>query len=142
MTDPKTTLADMTVGDVHTSDHTITGAMIRAFAEATGDSNPLHLDEDFAAATMFGRRIAHGMLPAGILSGVLGTEYPGLGTVYLSQSLRFRRPVFIGDVITVRLEVLETIPAKNRVRLGTTCTNQDGVDVLVGEAVVMPPGGE
>jgi 3-hydroxybutyryl-CoA dehydratase len=131
----------MSVGDVHTSEHPVTDAMIRSFAAATGDHNPLHLDEDFAATTMFGRRIAHGMLTAGILSGVLGTEFPGTGTIYLSQSLQFRRPVFIGDVITVRLEVLETVPEKNRVRLGTTCTNQDGKDVLVGEAVVMPPKG-
>jgi 3-hydroxybutyryl-CoA dehydratase len=139
MTERKTTLAEMTVGDVHTSDHPVTDTMIRAFAEATGDRNPLHLDEAFAATTMFGRRIAHGMLTAGILSGVLGMEYPGMGTIYLSQSLQFRRPVFIDDMITVRLEVLEVIPEKNRVRLGTTCANQDGVDVLVGEALVMPP---
>jgi 3-hydroxybutyryl-CoA dehydratase len=139
MTERKTTLAEMTVGDVHTSDHPVTDTMIRAFAEATGDRNPLHLDEDFAATTMFGRRIAHGMLTAGILSGVLGMEYPGMGTIYLSQSVQFLRPVFIDDVITVRLEVLEVIPEKNRVRLGTTCANQDGVDVLVGEALVMPP---
>lgn len=139
MSENAVTLQQMSVGDTYASEHRITEAMIAAFAEATGDRNPLHLDEEFAQSTVFGRRIAHGMLTAGILSGVLGTEYPGQGTIYLGQTLRFRRPVLIGDVITVRLEVLETVPEKNRVRLSTTCINQDRVEVLTGEAVVMPP---
>jgi 3-hydroxybutyryl-CoA dehydratase len=133
------TIERMAVGDTHASGHRVTEGMIASFADATGDRNPLHPDEEFARGTRFGRRIAHGMLTAGILSGVLGTEYPGLGTVYLGQTLTFRRPVFIGDVITVRLEVIETVPEKNRARLSTTCVNQDGAEVLVGEAVVMPP---
>ncbi len=132
-------LERLVVGQTHEHSVVISEEMIRLFAEATGDFNPIHLDEDFARSSAFERRVAHGLLTAGVMSGVLGTRFPGLGTIYLSQTLKFVKPVFIGDEITVRLKVLEIIPAKNRLRLETVCLNQDGEAVLVGEAVVLPP---
>jgi 3-hydroxybutyryl-CoA dehydratase len=121
---------------------TVSEGMITGFAEATGDRNPIHLDEDYARGTLFKARIAHGMLLAGILSGILGMEFPGIGTIYLAQSLKFTKPVFIGDAITFRLKVIDIdIDAvKNRLRIETVCTNQEGKTVLTGEALVMPPG--
>lgn len=118
---------------------TITEEMIKGFARATGDSNPIHLDETYAKGTIFKTRVAHGMLQAGILSGILGMEFPGIGTIYLSQTLKFTKPVFIGDAVTFRLKVLEINTEKNRLRLETVCTNPDGNMVLTGEALVMPP---
>ena len=103
------TIDQLEVGQIHQSSVTITGEMIERFAQVTGDDNPIHLDEDFAKGTRFKSRVAHGMLVAGILSGVLGTGFPGVGTIYLSQTLEFLKPVFIGDEITFRLEVLEVL---------------------------------
>lgn len=128
-----------TVGQTATWTRTVTDAVIRQFAEATGDHNPVHLDEAAAAHTRFGGRIAHGMLSAGFVSAALATVLPGPGTIYLSQSLRFLRPVRLDDVITVRLEVLEVLAAKRRIRLATTCTNQRDETVVDGEATVMLP---
>jgi 3-hydroxybutyryl-CoA dehydratase len=118
---------------------TVTEEMIENFARATGDKNPIHLDETYAKETIFKTRIAHGMLQAGILSGILGMEFPGIGTIYLSQTLKFTKPVFIGDAVTFRLKVLEVNTEKNRLLLETTCTNSGGDMVLSGEALVMPP---
>jgi 3-hydroxybutyryl-CoA dehydratase len=117
----------------------ITQDDIVRFAELTGDDNPVHLDEAVAAQSRFGRRIAHGMLSAGLISAVLGTKLPGPGVIYLSQSLRFTRPVHPGDVITATAELVELIPAKRRARLATTCRNQADEVVLEGEALVMVP---
>jgi len=114
----------------------ITDEMVRSFAEVTGDANPVHLDEAYAAGTRFGRRIAHGMLVAGMISATLANDLPGPGTIYLGQTLTFKKPVFPGDAITVRVEVLSVRPDKPIVTLGTVCTNQDGEVVLDGEAVV------
>jgi 3-hydroxybutyryl-CoA dehydratase len=119
---------------------TITAREIDLFAEATGDRNPVHLDEEFAATTQFGGRIAHGMLTAGLVSAAIASKLPGPGSIYLGQTLRFTKPVRLGDTVTVRLEVIEVITAKRRVRLATTCTNQNGETVLDGEATVMVPG--
>jgi 3-hydroxybutyryl-CoA dehydratase len=113
--------------------------MIERFAQATGDHNPIHLDENYAKGTIFKTRVAHGMLQAGILSGILGTRFPGVGTIYLFQTLKFLKPVFIGDEITFRLRVVELLKEKNRARLETVCINQRGETVLTGEALVMPP---
>ena len=118
---------------------TITEAMIKGFAEATGDNNPIHLDEAYAKGTLFKARVAHGMLQAGILSGILGMKFPGIGTIYLSQTLKFTKPVYIGDQITIRLKVLEINTEKNRLRLETVCNNQEKNAILIGEALVMPP---
>ena len=133
------TIDRLEVGQIHESSFTITGEMIESFAEATGDHNPIHVDEEYARGTIFKTRVAHGMLQAGILSGVLGTRFPGVGTIYLSQSLKFLKPVFIGDRITFRLRVVELLREKNRARLETVCVNQRGETILTGEALVMPP---
>lgn len=129
----------LTVGQTYKKSFAITAELIEGFARVTGDYNPIHLDEDYARQTIFEKRVAQGMLGAGILSGVLGCQFPGTGTIYLSQTLKFLKPVFIGDEITLRLEVLEIINAKNRVRLETAFTNQKGEAVITGEALVMPP---
>jgi len=117
----------------------VTDAAIQQFADATGDHNPVHLDDAAAARTRFGGRIAHGMLSAGFVSAAIAGVLPGPGSIYLSQSLRFARPVRPGDAVTVRLEVLEVHAARRRVRLATVCTNQRGEVVVDGEAVVMVP---
>lgn len=132
------TIDQLEIGQIHESCVTITEEMIERFAQATGDHNPIHIDEAYAKGTIFKTRVAHGMLQAGILSGILGTRFPGVGTIYLSQTLKFLRPVLIGDEITFRLKVLELFKEKNRVRMETLCTNQRGETVLTGEALVMP----
>lgn len=126
-------------GDSHEQEYTVTEKMIEAFAEATGDRNPVHFDEQFAEESIFKARVAHGMLSAGFISAVLGTSFPGPGTVYISQTLQFRKPVYIGDRILVRVAAAEKLGEKNRIRLDTLCLNQHGDPVLSGEAVVMPP---
>ena len=133
------TLARLTVGQTYETSFAITADLIEGFSRVTGDYNPIHLDEDYARQTVFEKRVAQGMLGAGLLSGVLGCQFPGIGTIYLSQTLKFLKPVFIGEEITLRLEVLEIINAKNRVRLETTFTNQKGEAVITGEALVKPP---
>lgn len=129
----------LTVGDAAEFVKTVTRGDIDQYARATGDANPLHLDRAFARRTIFGEPIAQGMLSAGIISAALGTRLPGPGTIYLAQELRFLRPVKIGDTITARVEVIEVLKEKNRVRLQTTCRNQHGDEVLFGTALVMPP---
>ena len=137
---------ELRVGQWATMSRTITIVEIVSFAGLTGDANPAHLNDEWANRTRFGKRIGHGMLTAGILSAVLGTKLPGDGAIYLSQSLRFSGPVFPGDTITARAEVIELIPDRRRVRLLTTCTNQHGQVVLEGEALMLvdnlPPGSE
>lgn len=113
---------------------TITQADVETFAALTGDQNPVHLDEAFAATTRFGGRIAHGMLSAGLISTVLGMHLPGSGAIYLGQTLRFTAPVRPGDTITATAEVVELFPEKRRVRLRTTVTTGGGETVIEGEA--------
>src|SRR5689334_10232528 len=115
----------------------ITDHMIRAFAEISGDNNPIHLDDEYAATTRFGRRIAHGMIAAGLISATIANDLPGPGTVYISQSLKFKSPVFPGDTITTTVEVASIRGDKPIATLATTCRNQDSVVVLEGEAVVL-----
>ena len=133
------TISQLSVDQTYDKKVTVTAEMIERFAEATGDYNPIHLDEEYAKETIFKTRVAHGMLSAGVLSGILGTEFPGVGTIYLSQTLKFMRPVFIGDEITFKLKVLELIQEKNRIRIETVCVNQTGKIVVSGEALLMPP---
>jgi 3-hydroxybutyryl-CoA dehydratase len=116
---------------------TISDEVIRAFADLTGDHNPIHLDEDYAAGTRFGRRIAHGMIAASLISATLANDLPGPGTVYLSQTLHFKAPVYPGETITATVEVKALRSDKPLVTLATTCTKQDGTVVLEGEAVVL-----
>jgi 3-hydroxybutyryl-CoA dehydratase len=119
---------------------TVTETDIALFAGVTGDFNPVHIDAVEAGKSRFGERIAHGMLSAGFISAVLGTRLPGAGSIYLSQSLRFTKPVRIGDTVTTRVEVVEVIAPKRRLRLATVCRNQNGETVVEGEAVVMVEG--
>lgn len=113
---------------------------IRAFAQATGDFNPVHVDQAFAEGTLFKGIIAHGMLAAGLISAVLGNELPGPGCIYLGQELRFLRPVRPGDTITAEVEVWEIDSAKSRVVLRTVCKNQHNEIVVDGQARVKVPG--
>lgn len=129
-------MASLQPGDQASRTTTITNEMIRAFAELTGDSNPVHLDDAYAAGTRFGRRIAHGMIAAGLISATLANDLPGPGTVYLSQTLQFKAPVYPGDTITTTVVVKTVRSDKPIVTLGTVCKNQDNVVVLEGEAVV------
>ncbi|MER3428871.1 MAG: enoyl-CoA hydratase [Pyrinomonas sp.] len=125
------------VGDAASVQRTITERDVELFAELTGDHNPVHLDEEFARRTRFGRRIAHGMLGASLISAVLANELPGRGTIYLSQTLRFEAPVYLGDTITAQVMVKQVREDKPIVTLATTCTNQRAEVVISGEAVVL-----
>ncbi|OPY09141.1 MAG: (R)-specific enoyl-CoA hydratase [Syntrophaceae bacterium PtaB.Bin095] len=127
------------VGDAAEFAKTVTETDVYLYAGITGDLNPAHINEAYAKGTFFKSRIAHGMLTAGFISSILGMQLPGPGTIYMRQSLSFLAPVRFGDTITARAEVVEVIAEKNRVRLKTTCTNQDGIVVLDGEALVSPP---
>jgi 3-hydroxybutyryl-CoA dehydratase len=127
------------VGKTYEIGITITEQMVEHFARATGDYNPIHMDEDYARGTIFKTRVVHGMLHAGLISGIVGTHFPGPGTIYLSQTLKFLKPVFIGDEITYGLKVLEHIQKKNRLRLETVCVNRKGETVVTGEALLIPP---
>lgn len=127
------------VGDRAERTTLITDERIRQFAAASGDMNSIHLDEAAAAQTRFGRRIAHGMLTASLISAVLGNDLPGVGSIYLSQTVKFKAPVFLGDTITARVTVTAYREDKRIATLETHCLNQDGQLVLEGEAVVIAP---
>lgn len=129
--------AELAMGQTAEVRRTITESDVVAFAGITGDFNPVHMDAVWAARTRFGGRVAHGMLSAGLISNVLGMRLPGAGAIYLGQTLRFTAPVRPGDTITARAEVVELVPAKQRVRLRTTCTNQHGETVVEGEATMV-----
>ena len=131
-------LEDLSVGQSAELVRTVTEADITAFAQVTGDTNPVHLDADYAATTALGERIAHGMLSAGYISAVLGTSLPGPGAVYLSQALAFKRPVKIGAEVVARVTVTAIDEAKARVTLDTSCL-VNGKAVVGGEAVVLVP---
>ena len=133
------TLGDLAVGMSASLTKTYEECDLLTFAAVTGDINPAHVDETFAQESIFQGKVAHGLLTASLISAVLGTRLPGPGTIYLSQDLKFRRPVRIGDTITATVEVTELIPEKNLARLKTTCANQKGELVLEGTALVMPP---
>lgn len=132
------TIEELAVGDAAELARPVTADTVREFVAATGDDNPLHSDPAFAASTRFGRVIAPGILTGGLLSALIGTRLPGPGTVYLSQSFRFLRPVLIGDTVTARVEVAEIVRDRNRIRLTTVVRNQEGEAVIEGEAWVMP----
>ncbi len=137
---PKGTICieDIEIGMIRSLQKQITDHDIALFAEVTTDHNPVHLDESYAQDTIFGGRIAHGMLTAGLISAVIGEQLPGHGAVYLGQSLRFLAPVRPGDVVLAEVEVLAIDHAKRRVTLDTRCLVA-GKKVLVGEALVMAP---
>ena len=127
---------DLKVGDFAEVIRTITEDDIQKFGELSGDLNPLHFNEEWAKTTRFKGRIAHGALIAAFISQAIGMKLPGPGILYLGQQLSFRAPVRIGDTITVRASVIEKIDETHRIRIDTTCTNQDGQDVVLGEALV------
>ncbi|WP_376087231.1 MaoC family dehydratase [Roseomonas sp. CCTCC AB2023176] len=129
---------DLSVGQTASFGKTVTEADILMFAAVSGDTNPVHINAEAAAASMFKERIAHGMLSAGFISAVLGTRLPGPGTIYLSQTLKFRAPVTIGQTVTATVEVTALDAAKKRATLKTTCT-AGGKVVIEGEALVIPP---
>ena len=126
-------------GDTARFGKTISESDIYLYAGITGDLNPAHINESYTRETFFKTRIAHGMLCGGLISAVLGNQLPGYGTIYIRQELNFLAPVRIGDTVTAQVEVIEIMSAKNRVRLKTDCFNQDGVQIIDGEAVVSPP---
>jgi len=125
------------IGDKFSTTREITDELIRAFAELSGDHNQIHLDDEFAKRTRFGRRIAHGMLSGAFISAVLGQEFRERRIVYLSQTMKFTAPAFIGDTITTTATVTRIREDRPVVTLETVCSNQDGVVTLKGEAVVM-----
>jgi len=129
---------DLSLGQSARFAKTITEADILLFSAVSGDNNPIHLDAEAAASSFFGERVAHGMLTASLISGLLGTKLPGPGAVYVSQSLRFRAPVRIGQTVTARAEVIALDQERRRATLRTPCT-AEGVLVVEGEAVVMLP---
>lgn len=134
-----TTIQDIQVGSAASFTKTISETDVYLFAGITGDNNPAHTDEVSAKAGMFGRRIAHGMLSASLISTVLGTKLPGPGTIYLGQDLKFRKPVFFGDTLTATITATEVDTDRNRVTFNTVVSNQDGVEVVTGQALVLPP---
>ena len=128
----------LAVGDKGAFTKTISEQDVFAFADISGDFNPLHIDEEYAKRSVFGRRIAHGILTAGIISTVLGAEIPGLGTIFVELHIKFLKPVFLGDTVTATATVMEIVNPK-RVRMMVACLNQQGEDVAVGNALVVPP---
>jgi 3-hydroxybutyryl-CoA dehydratase len=131
---------EIKTGDEASLSRTITEAHIVSFAGVTGDVNPVHVDAEYAKQTMFGERIAHGMLMAGLISAVLGTQLPGPNSIYLGQELKFTAPVKIGDTVTVTATVTEKRDDKKIIKLRTTVSNQRGEMVVDGGAVVKKLG--
>jgi 3-hydroxybutyryl-CoA dehydratase len=130
-------MAEWQVGDSAQFTKTIGDEDIQRYAEITGDTNPVHLDETYARTTRFGRRVVHGMLTAGFISTVLGTKLPGPGTIYLGQSLRFLAPVYPGDTITATARIERYDEQRGRMTLSTVCSNSAGEQVLTGDAEVL-----
>jgi 3-hydroxybutyryl-CoA dehydratase len=133
------TIEELSVGQSARFSKTITEADIYLYAGISGDFNPAHVDEEFAKKTFFKTRIAHGMLTASFISTIIGTMLPGPGSIYMGQQVSFLAPVKIGDTVTAVVEVVEILSEKKRVRLKTTCVNQEGTTVVDGEALVSPP---
>ncbi|WP_204598521.1 MaoC/PaaZ C-terminal domain-containing protein [Clostridium pascui] len=133
------TINELKIGDKSYIEKTISETDVYLFAGITGDLNPAHINQIESEKTIFKGRIAHGILVSGLISAVLGMQLPGPGTIYLGQELKFMAPVKIGDTIRAEAEIVELITEKNRAKLRTTCTNQDGKIVITGEALVMPP---
>ncbi len=128
---------DLIIGQSAQTQTVITDELIQLFAQASGDVNPIHLDEAFAKTTPFRKRIAHGMLVASFISSAIANKLPGHGTVYRTQSLKFKQPAFIGDTVTTTIEIKEMVERTHTVTLKTKCCNQDGKILVLGEAVVI-----
>ena len=132
------TYEELNPGDTAQLEHKVTERDLILFATVSGDVNPVHLDEEFAAGTPFKGRIAHGMLSGALISAAIACELPGPGSIYIGQELNFLRPVRLGDEIRIELEVLEKLP-RNRVRIATRVLNQEGKKAVDGVATVMAP---
>jgi len=128
---------DLKIGDSFSTSRKVTDELVRKFAEVSGDYNPIHLDEEFAKTTRFGRRIAHGMLSGAFISAVLGYEFKERKIVYLSQTMKFTAPVYLDDTVTATATVAAIREDKGIVTLETICTNQNGEVLVKGEAAVM-----
>jgi 3-hydroxybutyryl-CoA dehydratase len=128
---------NLQIGDKFSISKQITEAVVKAFAEFSGDYNPIHLDEEFAKTTRFGKRIAHGMISGALISAVLGYKFKERNVVYLSQTMRFVAPVFLDDTVTITATVTNIREDKQIITLETICTNQTGETTLTGEAIVM-----
>ena len=115
----------------------VTAATVDSFVDVSGDVNPIHVNEEYAKTTRFKKRIAHGVISASFISSLVGLKMPGIGAIYVSQTLKFRAPVFIGDTLTVTGEVVERDEERKRIKIQTDVTNQDGVLVTTGHAVMM-----
>ena len=124
------------VGDSDSVTMTITDEMVRAFAELSGDNNPVHLDDEFASKTRFKKRIAHGMLLGGLLSRVAGTKIPGPGTIVISQDIRYKEPCYIGDTVTAKITILHVRADKPIVKIASLVTNQNG-DILIDGGAIL-----
>lgn len=132
---------ELAVGQTATYAKTVTDADIVLFAGVSGDTNPVHLNKEYAETTMFKGCIAHGMLSAGFISTVFGTKLPGPGAIYMSQTLAFKAPVKVGDTVVAKVELVELIPEKKRAKFKTTATVGSTV-VVEGEAMLMVPAGK
>jgi 3-hydroxybutyryl-CoA dehydratase len=130
-------MSQWNIGDSRSFSKTITDADIRAFAEISGDHNPIHLDEAYAAASKFGRRIAHGALITSFISNVIGNQIPGHGCIYLGSSFKFKNPTFIGDTVTATATIKSLRAERGLYVLECVCTNQDGAVLCEGESTVM-----
>lgn len=128
---------NLKIGDKFSTSKQITDEVVRKFAELSGDYNPIHLDEEFAAKTRFGKRIAHGMISGALISAVLGYELKERKIVYLSQTMKFIAPVFIDDTVTATATVVDIREDKPIVTIETVCTNQNGAAVVTGEGKIM-----
>ncbi|OQY24096.1 MAG: enoyl-CoA hydratase [Anaerolineaceae bacterium 4572_32.1] len=128
---------DFQLGQRASFGKTITESDVTTFAGLIGDFNPLHVDAEYARQSRFGRRVAHGMFTAGLISAVLGNKLPGPGSIYLSQQIEFLAPVYIGDTITAAVEVVSWRPEKGIITLKTDCYNQDEKQIVTGKAVLL-----
>lgn len=127
---------DIKIGDKSSITKVFTSNDVEIFSKISLDSNPIHLDENYAVTTQFCQRIVHGFLVSGLISAVLGTKLPGKGTIYLAQSLQFKKPVYIGNKITANVEITKIREDKPIINLRTYCVNQDNEIVIDGEAIV------
>ncbi len=127
------------IGDTASIEKSFTEEDVLAFAEISGDKNPIHLDDNFAAQTRFGKRLVHGMLTSGLISALLGVHLPGPGSIYIKQTLNFRAPVYIGNTITATVSITDIRKDKPILTLETICRNQEGTVVIDGQAVLLAP---
>ena len=133
------TIDELEVGDAVQSRKTVSETDVYLFAGISGDFNPVHVDEEYARTTPFGRRVAHGPLTLALCAGLLGMELPGVGSVAVRNTIEYRRPVYIGDTITTRVEIAALDPERNRATIAVTWHNQGGELVAEGEMIIKPP---